>query len=72
MAALCAAGVPTTKETIVKAREYLASTFEKSTGAFKSEFGNNTDSNAWAVDGLKACGIDPQGSRIHRHRDRKN
>ncbi len=64
MAALCTAGVPNTKETIVKAKKYLVSIFEKSTGAFKSEFGNNTDSNAWAVDGLKACGIDPQGTEF--------
>jgi hypothetical protein len=64
MAALCGAGVPATNSAIVKGREYLASIFEKSTGAFKSEFGNNTDSNAWAVDGLKACGIDPQGTEF--------
>jgi hypothetical protein len=64
MAALCSAGVPATAETIVKAKAYLVSIFEKSTGAFKSEFGNNTDSVAWAVDGLKACGIDPQGNEF--------
>ena len=64
MAALCGAGVPATNSAIVKGREYLASIFEKTTGAFKSEFGNNTDSNAWAVDGLKACGIDPQGTEF--------
>ncbi len=64
MAALCTAGVPATAETIVKAKAYLVSDLEKSTGAFKSEFGNNTDSVAWAVDGLKACGIDPQGTEF--------
>jgi hypothetical protein len=64
MAALCTAGVPNTKETIVKAKKYLVSIFEKSTGAFKSEFGNNTDSNAWAIDGLKACEINPQASEF--------
>jgi hypothetical protein len=64
MAALCTAGVANTKEAIVKAKKYLVSIFEKSTGAFKSEFGNNTDSEAWAVDGLKACGIDPQGTEF--------
>jgi hypothetical protein len=64
MAALCGAGVPATNSAIVKGREYLASIFEKSTGAFKSAFGNNTDSNAWAIDGLKACGIDPQGTEF--------
>ena len=64
MAALCGAGVPNTNAAIVKGREYLASIFEKTTGAFKSEFGNNTDANAWVVDGLKACGIDPQGTEF--------
>jgi hypothetical protein len=64
MAALCGAGVPATDPTIVKAREYLAASFDKSTGAFTSEFGSNTDSVAWAVDGLKACGIDPQGAEF--------
>ena len=64
MAALCGAGVSSGNAAIVKGREYLASIFEKTSGAFKSEFGNNTDSNAWAVDGLKACGIDPQGTEF--------
>jgi hypothetical protein len=64
MAALCDAGVPNTATTITKAKAYLVSIFESKTGAFKSEFGNNTDSNAWAVDGLKACKIDPQGSEF--------
>jgi hypothetical protein len=64
LAALCGAGVPASNAAIVKGREYLVSIFEKSTGAFKSGFGNNTDSNAWAVDGLKACGIDPQGTEF--------
>lgn len=64
LAALCGAGVPSTNSAVVKGREYLASSFEKSTGAFKSEFGNNTDSTAWAIDGLKACGIDPQGTEF--------
>ncbi len=60
MAALCGAGVANTNESIVNAKKYLVSKFVKSSGAFESEFGVNTDSNAWAVQGLKACGIDPQ------------
>lgn len=64
MAALCTAGVSNAAETITKAKAFLVSDFEKTTGAFKSEYGNNTDANAWAVDGLKACGIDPQGSEF--------
>jgi hypothetical protein len=64
MAALCSAGVTRTSAPIEAAKEYLESIFEGSSGAFKSAFGNNTSSNAWAVDGLKACGIDPQGEEF--------
>ncbi len=64
MAALCAAGVTSGEETIVNAKKYLVSIFEGSTGAFKSSFGINTNSNAWVVDGLKACGIDPQAAEF--------
>ena len=64
MAALCDAGVANTDEAIVDAKGYLASIFDGSTGAFKSEFGNNTDANAWAVSGLKACGLDPQAAEF--------
>jgi hypothetical protein len=60
MAALCTAGVANTNEAIVSAKKYLVSKFVKSSGAFESAFGVNTDANAWAVQGLKACGIDPQ------------
>jgi hypothetical protein len=64
MAALCSAGVANTSETITNAKSYLLSIFEGSTGAFKNTFGNNTDSNAWVVQGLKACGLDPQASEF--------
>lgn len=64
MAALCSAGVANTSETIKDAKKYLESIFEGSSGAFKSAFGNNTNANAWAVDGLKACGIDSQGTEF--------
>ncbi len=71
MAALCAAGVVKTNASIVIAKKYLVSIFEGSSGAFKSTFGNNTSSNAWAVDGLKACGIDPQGTEFRAPRRTK-
>jgi hypothetical protein len=64
MAALCNAGVANSDEAIVDAKKYLASIFEGSTGAFKSAFGINTDSNAWAVAGLKACGFDSQAAEF--------
>lgn len=64
LAALCSAGVANTNEAVANAKNYLVSIFEGTTGAFKNTFGNNTDSNAWAVQGLKACGIDPQGAEF--------
>ena len=60
IAALCTAGVPNTDAAVVNARKYLASKLNKTTGAIESPFGVNTDTTAWAVQGLKACGIDPQ------------
>jgi hypothetical protein len=72
MASLCGAGVKSTDEAIVKAKNYLISKFVKASGAFESEFGVNTDSNAWAVDGLKACGIDPQGTGFIGSKPKEN
>jgi hypothetical protein len=60
IAALCTAGVSKTSGVIVKAREYLESQLISKSGAFSSAFGANSDSNAWAVQGLNACGINPQ------------
>jgi hypothetical protein len=64
MAAICNAGVPKTDGAIVDAKNYLVSLFVPASGAFESEFGVNTNANAWAVNGLKACGIDPQGAEF--------
>jgi hypothetical protein len=63
MAALCTSGVSKSEGVLVKAKEYLESDLKaeaKGSGAFESEFHANTDSNAWAVSGLNACGINPQ------------
>jgi hypothetical protein len=62
MAALCSAGVPSTDSAITKATHYLEGDLVSSSGAFEAPFGANTDSNAWGVQGLNACGINPQGS----------
>jgi hypothetical protein len=72
MASLCGAGVKSTDEAIVKAKNYLISKFVKASGAFESMFGVNTNSNAWAVDGLKACGIDPQGTGFIGSKPKEN
>jgi len=62
MAALCTAGVANTDEAVVAGREYLESHLVNASGAFESAFGVNTDSNAWGVQGLNACGIAAQGA----------
>jgi hypothetical protein len=72
MAALCTAGVANTNESIVNARKYLVSKFVKASGAFESAFGVNTDATAWAVDGLKACGFDPQEAELTGSAPKKN
>jgi hypothetical protein len=64
IAALCGAGVASTDAAIVRGREYLKSLLVAASGALSSPFGTNTDSNAWAVEGLNACGVDPQGAEF--------
>jgi hypothetical protein len=72
MAALCGAGVANTDTAIVNAKKYLASKLVKASGAFESDFGVNTDTVAWAVEGLKACGIDPQGTEFRGSKPKEN
>lgn len=67
MAALCGAGVPASDPAITKAKRFLAADLAaeaSGTGAFATEFGPNTDSDAWAVEGLNACGLSPQSSEL--------
>ena len=59
LAALCGAGVPTSSSTVTRGVAYLQGDLQ-SDGSFAAPFGPNTDSNAWAVQGLTACGINPQ------------
>jgi hypothetical protein len=64
MAALCAAGVPNTDAAVLDAKGYLEADLQaeaSGSGAFATAFGPNTDSNAWAVQGLTGCGFDPRG-----------
>ncbi len=64
MAALCGAGV-TTGSVIEKGEAYLKKLLIVSTGGFKDAEGEeNTDSNAWGVQGLDACKIEPQGTEF--------
>jgi hypothetical protein len=65
IAALCGAGVPSSDPTITSAVAYLQADLKAETsgsGAFATAFGPNTDANAWAVQGLDACAIDPQSA----------
>jgi hypothetical protein len=64
MAALCGAKVSNTAAVIKKGEAYLKSILIAATGGFEYEFGENTDSNAWAVQGLNACKIESQGAEF--------
>jgi hypothetical protein len=60
MASLCSAGVPSSDPAIGHAVSFLASDLaaeSSNSGAFATEFGPNTDTNAWAVRGLNACHV---------------
>ncbi|SDS77303.1 hypothetical protein SAMN05216371_0586 [Streptomyces sp. TLI_053] len=61
MASLCVGGVPNTDAAVVAAKNFLKGKL-LSSGAFNAMWGANTDSNGWAVSGLNACGINPQGT----------
>jgi hypothetical protein len=60
VAALCEAGVPAYDPSVASALAYLQGRLVEATGAIHSDFGDNSDTTAWAVSGLNACGIDPQ------------
>jgi hypothetical protein len=60
IAALCEAGVPAYDPDVAEGVAYLNGRLEEG-GAIEAPFGNNVDTNAWALSGLTACGIDAQG-----------
>jgi len=62
IAALCEAGAPAYDPSVAPALAYLKGLLVNATGAFHYAFGDNTDTTAWAVNGLSACGIDPQSA----------
>jgi Prenyltransferase and squalene oxidase repeat len=64
IASLCAAGASPADADVAAGLDFLESVQNDTNGGFDSTFfGSNADSTAWAVDGLRACGIDPQGLR---------
>jgi hypothetical protein len=67
IASLCDAGVPNSDAAIVAAKAFLVADLNAEatgSGAFAGEFGPNTDSNAWAVQGLNACHIPAQSAEF--------
>jgi hypothetical protein len=67
IAALCSAGVPSSDPAITAAKAFLVSDEKaeaSNSGAFATEFGPSTDTNAWAVQGLNACGVPAQGAEF--------
>jgi len=67
IAALCGAGVHSSDPAIQSALGFLKAeqaAEPAGSGAFESEFGVNTDTTAWVVEGLNACGINPQGGEF--------
>jgi hypothetical protein len=67
IAALCGAGIHSSDPAIQNALKFLKAEQAAEplgSGAFESEFGVNTDTAAWAVEGMDACAINPQGAEF--------
>jgi hypothetical protein len=62
IAALCEAGAPAYDPAVSAALAYLQDQLVDATGAIAYPFGDNSDTTAWVVSGLSACGIDPQSA----------
>lgn len=61
IAALCEAGAPAYDPDVASALTYLRGLLISGTGGIEYLYGPpNSDTNAWVVSGLTACGIDPQ------------
>jgi hypothetical protein len=62
IAALCAAGADASDPAVAKAIDWLETKQDENSGGIVSAFfGANADSTAWVVNGLRQCGVDPQG-----------
>lgn len=63
IAALCETGVPAYDPAVSSALDYLRGRLVSGSGGFEYLWGGpNSDTNAWIVSGLTACGIDPQSA----------
>jgi len=58
LAALCTTGATSADPAVARGIAFLESQYDPDAGAFETPFGPNADTNAWAVDGLKTCGVD--------------
>ena len=59
LAALCETGATANDPDVRAGLSFLEGRQDPATGAF-----GNVDSTAWALSGLRACGVDPQGGRF--------
>jgi len=63
IAALCEAGAPAYDPAVSAALDYLRGRLVSGSGGIEYLWGEpNSDTNAWVVSGLTACGIDPQSA----------
>jgi len=63
LGALCMAGVPAYDPDVAAALAFLRGRLVNATGGIEYLWGApNSDTNAWVVSGLNACGIDPQSA----------
>ncbi|HYI36448.1 MAG TPA: prenyltransferase/squalene oxidase repeat-containing protein [Thermoleophilaceae bacterium] len=62
LAALCESGVPASDPAVASGVDFLRANFDSATGGFLSFGSSNANTNAAAISGLNACGIDPQGA----------
>ncbi|ADB51140.1 hypothetical protein [Conexibacter woesei] len=61
---LCAAGATAADPAVASALDYLETMQDDVSGGFVSDFfGANSDSTSWVVNGMRECGVDPQGPR---------
>lgn len=61
IAALCGGGVRSSDRAVSRGVDFLKANYDPTSGGFRSFGTANTNTTGFAVSGLKACGIDPQG-----------
>ena len=59
---LCETGATPDDPAVARGIAFLRDKLISATGGFDAMFGANADSNAWAIEGLSACGVDAQSA----------